>query len=69
MNFRVMTKNHTADSQIDLIPKKSILEPIFAKNCLSCRFENEIFSVSRIFFINFDFKNRCKNEFNDYNEK
>ena len=33
-------------------------------------FENEIFFVSRnFFFINFDFKNECENEFKDNDEK
>ena len=32
-------------------------------------FENEFFSCQGIFFRNFDFKNECKNEFEDNNEK
>ena len=31
--------------------------------------ENEFFLVPMIFFVNFDFKNECKNEFQDNNEK
>ena len=29
----------------------------------------KFFSVKEFFFINFDFKNGCKNEFKDNNEK
>ena len=32
-------------------------------------FENEIFVVTTNFFTNWDFKNECKNEFKDNNEK
>ena len=32
-------------------------------------FENEIVLAAKIFFVNFDFRNGCEDEFQDNNEK
>ena len=74
MNFRIRTKNHTADSKMGP-PIKSILEPMrltsptrqpgsYVEYMLV--YENraskmKFFGIKEIFFINFDFKNEFEN--------
>ena len=54
------------------IVMKDLREKLFAKYVLLDKIgirKGNFFGVKGFFFVNFDFKNGCKNEFEDNNEK
>ena len=69
---RISITSYSHDGGVRLFDSDIVHDLLYLKISLSMKsgLQNWVFSgVKEVFLINFDFKNWCKNEFNDKNEK